>query len=174
MTDSLQLEIEAQEEILQDPFSHTVRAVYGAICMAIWSDSDGPDTGAWFSFAESFMATAQPSMVAELLGLWERFKHLSQSEHETLRCAWIKKVGNDVKAAIAQIVTTSSSDEEIVRRIGAEFGYSPDSIRIHSHTPTDDVGREAREIVRGLGGLVRKDGAMVMLTVYGPHDTIDL
>ncbi|MEK7187690.1 MAG: hypothetical protein AAB691_02495 [Patescibacteria group bacterium] len=77
---------------------------------------------------------------------------------------------NEIKAAARQIVRTSSSEGEIQRRLREELGY-PYSIACHTEVPTDRTGREARELVRALGGLVMQNGAMVMAMMHG-HDGI--
>ena len=64
-----------------------------------------------------------------------------------------------LEAAVRSIVVTSSSEEEVHRRLKAELSYH-DEICLHTSVPTDETGREARELVRGLGGLVMKNGAM--------------
>jgi hypothetical protein len=69
--------------------------------------------------------------------------------------------------ALRQIATTSSSETEIRRRVGA-LGYEQ-SLAISSHLPTDQVGMEAQAIVRGLGGPIMASGAMVMIMAWG-HD----
>ena len=81
---------------------------------------------------------------------------------------WSAKSDEEIKAAVRGIVRTSSDDEEIVRRIKSELGC-PYGAAITPHVPSDDTGRTARSIVQALGGLVRKDGAMVMLMMHGPR-----
>ncbi len=76
----------------------------------------------------------------------------------------------EIKAAAQTIVRSSETEDEVKRRIAAELDY-PYSITITSHNPTDDVGRQARTIVRALGGLVLKNGAMVMVMIHG-HDSV--
>lgn len=81
---------------------------------------------------------------------------------------------NEIKQAAHQIVRDSSSDDEIRQRLRDELAY-PYGAAITSHKPTDQTGLEARAIVQGLGGLVRKDGAMVMVMMHGPRgNTISL
>lgn len=79
----------------------------------------------------------------------------------------------EIKAAASQIVRSSSSDEEIKQRLKDELGY-PYTAAINSHQPTDQAGREARALAGALGGLTRKDGAMVMVMMHGPRGTISL
>lgn len=75
---------------------------------------------------------------------------------------------DEIKQATRQIVSNASTDDEIRQRLRDELVY-PYSVAITSHNPTDQAGREARVIVQGLGGLVRKDGAMVMVMMHGPR-----
>lgn len=70
-----------------------------------------------------------------------------------------------LEAAVRTIITTSSSEEEVQRRVQKELDY-PGEIRLYTNLPTDSVGREARELVRGLGGLVMKNGAMAMAMLW--------
>ena len=77
----------------------------------------------------------------------------------------------ELKVAAIDIVRTSIDEDEVKRRLKSELNY-PYSIAITSHQPTDDAGREARAIVRALGGLTLKSGAMVMVMMHGHRDTI--
>lgn len=73
----------------------------------------------------------------------------------------------EIKAVARKIIASSSSEEEVKCRIAAELGC-PYGIALTSHVPTDEIGYEARTIVRGLGGLVMKNGAMAMAMLFGP------
>ncbi len=79
----------------------------------------------------------------------------------------------EIKAAARNIVRSSSSKDEIQRRIRDELGY-PYSVSLCIEEPKDATGREARELVRGLGGLVTKNGAMVMGMMHGHDGAISL
>jgi hypothetical protein len=79
----------------------------------------------------------------------------------------------EIKAAARNIVRTSSSEAEIQQRIRDEIGY-PYGVSLCIHMPDDSTGREARELVRSLGGLVTKNGAMVMGMMHGHEGTISL
>ena len=88
---------------------------------------------------------------------------------------WTQKTDDQIKAAVRDIIKSSSNDEEIKRRLHDELGYPYGDVAICSHLPTDSTDRVARTIVAGLGGLIRKDGAMVMLMMHGPRgNTISL
>ena len=79
----------------------------------------------------------------------------------------------EIKEAVKQIVITSSSENEVRSRVARELGY-PYDVAITSHVPEDEVGKGAREIARGLGGLVMKNGAMTMVMLHGHNGTISL
>lgn len=80
---------------------------------------------------------------------------------------------NEFKAAAQQIVRTSASEDEVRQRIKNELGY-PYGISITSHLPQDNTGRQARSIVRALGGLTLTNGAMVMVMMHGQDGVINL
>jgi len=79
----------------------------------------------------------------------------------------------EIELAAKNIISTSSSEEEVHERLRDELDY-PYSISLHTDIPTDSAGREARELVRALGGLVMKNGAMVMGMMHGHKNTIML
>lgn len=87
---------------------------------------------------------------------------LQENEH------WTSLSDDEIKAKVREIVRTSTSDQEIEQRVADELDY-PHGLAITSHTPTDQIGREARALVTTLGGLVRQDGAMVMAMLHGPR-----
>lgn len=78
----------------------------------------------------------------------------------------------EFEAAVRAIVADSSSPEEIRRRVRS-LGYE-DEINLLVHVPTDEVGLQAREIVRSLGAPITKDGGMVMMTIHGHHGLISI
>jgi len=80
---------------------------------------------------------------------------------------------DEIKQAVQQIITNSSSDEEIKQRLCDELGY-PYVAAITSYKPIDQTGREVRAIAAGIGGLIRKDGAMVMVMMHGRDGVINL
>jgi len=73
----------------------------------------------------------------------------------------------EIEAAVHHIISTSSSEAEVRRRIRDELGHR-EAIELISHIPEDKAGLEARELVRGLGGPIMQNGAMVMVMMYGP------
>jgi len=76
----------------------------------------------------------------------------------------------EIKVAVRHIISSSSSEAEVRERIRDELGY-PYDIVLDTSIPDDAVGREARELVRGLGGLVMQNGAMAMAMIHG-HDGV--
>ena len=77
----------------------------------------------------------------------------------------------EVEIVLRHIVATSSSEEEILKRIKGELGcpYTPS---LSFKQPKDRVEREACELVKALGGLITKNGAMVMMTIFGPQGEV--
>ena len=75
-------------------------------------------------------------------------------------------INAELEVAVKQIIQTSSSEDEVKKRLASELQY-PYSIAITSHIPTDGVGQSARAIAQGLGGLTMKNGAMVMVMMFG-------
>jgi len=80
---------------------------------------------------------------------------------------------SEIKAAARHIITSSSSEAEVEQRLRDELEY-PYSIALHTTVPDDSDGREARALVRALGGLVMKSGAMAMVMMHGHRGTIHL
>ena len=81
------------------------------------------------------------------------------------RLTYDKMSSEMLKAAVRNIITMSFSEEEVQRRVQQELRY-PGEIFLCSDLPTDATGREARELVRGLGGLIMKNGAMAMAMLW--------
>lgn len=75
----------------------------------------------------------------------------------------------EFRAALRNIITTSSTEDEVMRRVAAELGRS---ISITSYMPTDQVGCEASEIASAFGGLRLRSGAMVMVVANGPSGAV--
>src|SRR3989344_1962143 len=74
---------------------------------------------------------------------------------------WRTLTETTLTAAVRHIVVTSSSEEEVRRCLREDIGYDQ-HVSLHSHLPDDTTGREARELVRAMGGLAMTNGAMVM------------
>jgi hypothetical protein len=79
----------------------------------------------------------------------------------------------EIKSAARTIVATSSSEDEVRRRLLDEIGY-PYTVALHTCVPSDEAGREARVLVQGLGGLVMRNGAMAMAMMHGHDGVISL
>ena len=79
----------------------------------------------------------------------------------------------EIKVAARYIITSSSSEAEVQQRLRDELSY-PYRVALHTTIPEDATGREARELVRVLGGLVMKNGAMAMAMMHGHDGTISL
>jgi hypothetical protein len=80
----------------------------------------------------------------------------------------------ELKIAIRGIVASSSSREEILRRLQDEIGCPEENVMLDvSDVPTDRTGIEARELVRALSGLVTKHGAMVMIEIMPGMDELE-
>ena len=80
---------------------------------------------------------------------------------------------DEIREAVRKIVSDSSDDEEIQQRLYDELGYAHHAA-INSCLPTDRNSRDARAIAQKLGGLIRKDGAMVMIILHGPRGIISI
>lgn len=78
----------------------------------------------------------------------------------------------EIEAAARHIVNSSSSEDEAQQRLRDELGYPYGDIQLCTTMPKDATGREARELVRGLGGLVMKNGALAMAILEGHERTI--
>jgi hypothetical protein len=89
------------------------------------------------------------------------------------RRSFAEMTDTEIKIAVAQVIRTSNSADEVKQRLRAEYG-SDRGISLHVHQPTDEVGRQARELCRGLGGLTLANGAMVMAMLHGHNNTINL
>ena len=79
----------------------------------------------------------------------------------------------ELRAAARHVISSSSSEAEVQQRLRDELGY-PYSIALHASISDDAIGRETRELVRGLGGLVMKDGRMAMAMMHGHNGIINL
>lgn len=85
------------------------------------------------------------------------------------------KTNSEIETAVRSIIRSSQSDSEIQEKIQKDLGYPYGKVAISSHVPNDRIGREAKVLVCALGGLIRGDGAMVMIMMYGPNgDTISV
>lgn len=79
----------------------------------------------------------------------------------------------EIRAVARQIIRTSSSIEEVKSRLADELGY-PYEVNLSMDVPTDQASLEARELGRGLGGVISQNGAMVLCIIDGHEDPIIL
>jgi hypothetical protein len=79
---------------------------------------------------------------------------------------------DEIEIAARNIIITSSSEEEVHQRLLDELDYS--GMELSTNIPEDATGREARELVRGLGGMIMKNGAMAMAMMEGHSGLIFL
>ncbi|MFH0857159.1 MAG: hypothetical protein V1848_00215 [Candidatus Magasanikbacteria bacterium] len=79
----------------------------------------------------------------------------------------------EIRIAVRHIIISSSSEDEVQQRLRDELGYV-DGIVLDTLVPVDATGREARELVRGLGGMVMRNGAMASAMMDGHHGIIIL
>jgi len=75
----------------------------------------------------------------------------------------------NIELAIRAIVTCSSTKDEICQLI-ERLGCTRPSV--YMQTPNDRTGFETLDLARALGGLVTKDGAMVMLMTESPSGNL--
>lgn len=80
---------------------------------------------------------------------------------------------DQVKTELRRICAESSTEDEVRQKVASELGY-PYGLAITTHQPTDTTGRQARSLVRALGGPIMKNGAMIMLMMHGPQGVISL
>ena len=76
--------------------------------------------------------------------------------------AWADMTDNEWKICIRNIVTSVESEEELRERLGT-LGVGSCAIDWHLAEHGDKTGDEARMLVKALGGLVAKNGALVMI-----------
>lgn len=80
----------------------------------------------------------------------------------------------EIEVVARHIITTSFSEAEVQQRLRDELDYPYGDIDLNTIIPNDATGMEARELLRGLGGLVMKNGAMVMAMMHGHNGVISL
>lgn len=78
---------------------------------------------------------------------------------------------DEFAASLRNIITTSDTEDQVRDRLRTELGY-PYTIAITSLRLTDEVSRSASEIVRALGGVHLRSGAMVSVMAYGPSGKV--
>ncbi len=73
---------------------------------------------------------------------------------------------SEFKAAVRAIVSTSSSQDEVRRRLITELQYpNPELVDVTIDVPADEVGRQGAELLRKIGNLTTKNGATVSVEI---------
>ena len=67
------------------------------------------------------------------------------------------------KTCVRHIVSQVESKQELQERLQRDLGVGYCCISWHLSEPGDKTGDEARMLVKALGGLVAKNGALVMI-----------
>ncbi|MCX6715124.1 MAG: hypothetical protein NTX72_04895 [Candidatus Uhrbacteria bacterium] len=67
---------------------------------------------------------------------------------------------------VRAIVTQVESEKELAHYLALVLGVNDFHIRWHLAEPDDVPGQEARMLVEALGGLVSKNGALVMIYIH--------
>lgn len=73
---------------------------------------------------------------------------------------WETMTANERKVCVQHIVTEVESELELSRRLN-DLGCTDCAINWHDVDPSDKTGLEAQALVKALGGLVAKNGALV-------------
>ena len=76
---------------------------------------------------------------------------------------WRDMNKNERKICIKHVVSQVESKEELHKRLQSDFALGYVAINWSLSEPGDKVGEEARMLVTALGGLVAKNGALVMI-----------
>lgn len=75
---------------------------------------------------------------------------------------WETMTGNERKVCVRYIASDSSSEIELSRRLN-DIGCTDCAICWKDTDPNDKTSLEARALIKALGGLVSKNGALVMM-----------
>lgn len=77
----------------------------------------------------------------------------------------------EIRNVIRVAIQISESEEEMMRKLRSELGNPEelDIASIDSYFPIDDIDREK---IMKKGGLIRKDGAVVFVQMWGPKEGI--
>ena len=70
---------------------------------------------------------------------------------------------NERKICIKHVVSQVESEQELRDRLQSDFSIGYVAINWHLSEPADKTGDETRMLVTALGGLVSKNGALVMI-----------
>lgn len=70
---------------------------------------------------------------------------------------------NERKTCVRHVVSQVESEQELGDRLRRDLGLDYFCINWHLSEPGDKTGEEARMLVKALGGLIAKNGALVMI-----------
>lgn len=76
---------------------------------------------------------------------------------------WGDMSKNELKICVRNIVSQVESEDELRERLTKELGFGYCAINWHLSDAGDKTGDEARALVKALGGLVSKNGALVKI-----------
>lgn len=81
----------------------------------------------------------------------------------------------ELREAVTKIALSSRSEEEIRKRLSLELGY-PYGADIVTYLPEkgDNIGINARSIVKRLGGNIMANGAMISMTIHGHNGSVSI
>ena len=79
---------------------------------------------------------------------------------------WHNMNADERRMCIRHIVNQAESEDDLRQRLRNELGLSCCAINWYLPAPGDKVGEEARMLVKALGGLVAKNGALVMIMTF--------
>ena len=80
---------------------------------------------------------------------------------------WRDMDKNEQRVCIRHIVSQAESEEDLRQRLAKELGVSHCAIDWHLPDPNNKTDQEALMLVKGLGGLVSKNGAMIAIMTAG-------
>lgn len=131
------------------------------------------------NLAMSFCGEKNPQKALRMAGVVSRRNEALNFMHQLgeitrvlhLQFSWEEMSDDELQAHVSMIIITSDSEEMIRQRVRDELGY-PHAISLLFQVPNNEVGRQARELFKGLGGLVTKNGAMVTGTIDGHEELI--
>ena len=79
----------------------------------------------------------------------------------------------EILSSVVYITSTSSSKEELLRRLKEELEY-PHEVMTRVLLPKNQAGKTTREILRGIGGVIMADGSMSRVKIKGHNNFISI
>lgn len=79
---------------------------------------------------------------------------------------WHNMNADERRMCIRHIVNQVESKDDLQQRLRNELGLGCCAINWHLPVPGDKTDEEARMLVKALGGLVAKNGALVMIMTF--------